>query len=69
MRAKVLAKKIKQNADYIYLKIRRDTMETFCDAAGLYRRDFLGLLDESEKDRKAGRIVKRKSLYELIPKE
>ena len=68
MRAKVLAKKIKQDADYIYLKIRRDTLEAFCDAAGLYSQEFLDLLDESEKDHRAGRVTKRKSLYELIPK-
>ena len=66
MRAKVLAKKTKQDADYIYLKIRRDTLEAFCNAAGLYRQEFLDLLDKSEKDRRAGRVTKRKSLYELI---
>ena len=74
MKTKVLAKKIKQDvcepqsndAEYIYLKIRRDTLEAFCNAAGLYRQEFLDLLDKSEKDRRAGRVTKRKSLYELI---
>ena len=74
MKTKVLAKKIKQDirepqsndADYIYLKIRRDTLEAFCNAAGLYRQEFLDLLDKSEKDHRASRVTKRKSLYELI---
>ena len=66
MRTKVLAKKIKQDGDYIYLKSRKDTLEAFCDTAGLYRQEFLDLLDESEKDHRAGRVTKRKSLYELI---
>jgi len=69
MRAKVLAKKTKQDANYIYLKISRDTLETFCDAAGLYRQEFLDLLDESEKDHRTGRVTRRKSLDELIPKK
>lgn len=64
----MLAKKIKQDADYIYLKIRRDTLEAFCDAAALYRQEFLDLLDESEKDHGAGRVTKHNSLYELITK-
>ncbi|MGE5446641.1 MAG: hypothetical protein ACM3SR_18910 [Ignavibacteriales bacterium] len=64
----MLAKKIKQDADYIYLKIRRDTLEAFCDAAALYRQEFLDLLDESEKDHRAGRVTKHNSLYELITK-
>lgn len=64
----MLAKKIKQDADYIYLKIRRDTLEAFCDAAGLYRQEFLDLLDESEKDHRAGRVTKHNSLYGLITK-
>lgn len=61
-----MAKKIKQDADYLYLKIRREPLEAFCDAAGLYRQEFLDLLDESEKDHRAGQVTKRKSLYELI---
>lgn len=69
MRAKVLAKKTKQDADYIYLKIRRDSLENFCDVAGLYRKEFLDLLDESEKDHRTGRVTIRKSLHELIPKK
>ena len=69
MRAKVLARKTKQDADYIYLKIRRDTLEAFCDAAGLYRQEFLDLLDDSEKDHRTGRVTKRESLYDLISKK
>ena len=69
MRAKLLAKKTKQDADYIYLKIRRDILENFCDAAGLYRQEFLDLLDESENDHRTGRVTIRKSLHELFPKK
>lgn len=69
MMAKVLAKKIKQDTDYIYLKIRRDTLEAFCDAAGLYRQEFLDLLDQSEKDHRAGRVTKRNSLHDIITKK
>jgi len=62
-----LKAKVKRNRnDVITLGIKREDFEAFCAAAGLYRKDFLGLLDASMKDHKAGRVTERKSLYELI---
>ena len=55
--------------DTITLEIRRDDLEAFCGAVGLYRKDFLDLLEASVEDHKEGRITERKSLSELIKKK
>ena len=57
-------KKIKNGK--IRIEISRDEFERFCNSFGFFRKDFLKLLNESEKDHRAGRITKRNSLYELI---
>ena len=60
------AKVVKRTKDSFQFKISKENFESFCDSIGLYRREFLDALDTSEKDHKAARITKRKSLRELI---
>ena len=60
------AKVVKRTKDSLQIKISKQNFESFCDSIGLYRREFLEALESSEKDHRAGRITKRKSLRELI---
>ncbi|MCP9449553.1 MAG: hypothetical protein NNA21_05765 [Nitrospira sp.] len=60
------AKVVKRTRDSFQFEISKENFESFCDAIGLYRREFLEALDASEKDHRAGRVTKRKSLRELI---
>lgn len=50
----------------IRIEISRDEFERFCNTFGFFRKDFLKLLRESEKDHRAGRVAKRESLLELM---
>ncbi len=59
---------IKKTPDSIQFEIDRNSFESFCNAIGLFREEFLHYLDASEKDRRQGRVTKRRSLHELIPK-
>ena len=58
-----LTKKTKHS---IRIEITKANFEAFCHATGLYRQEFLKALDASERDHRAGRVSKRKSLHELI---
>ena len=69
MKTKLKATITKETPKSIYLKINKETFETFCDAAGLYRKEFIELLDLAEEDHKKGRVTKRKSLSELLKDE
>lgn len=69
MSSKLKATITKETPKSIHLEISKENFETFCDAAGLYRKDFLKLLDLSEEDHKKGRITKRESLSELLKDE
>jgi hypothetical protein len=60
------AKVVKRTRDSFQFEISKENFESFCDSIGLYRREFLEALDTSEKDHRAGRVTKRKSLRELI---
>ena len=60
------AKVIKRTKGSFEFRISKDNFESFCNSIGLYRREFLEALDASEKDHRAGRVKKRKSLRELI---
>ncbi|HKO31552.1 MAG TPA: hypothetical protein VJU54_10465 [Nitrospiraceae bacterium] len=60
------AKVVKRTKNSLQIKISKQNFESFCDSIGLYRREFLEALEASEKDHRAGRITKRKSLRELI---
>ncbi|MGR3310177.1 MAG: hypothetical protein ACUZ77_05315 [Candidatus Brocadiales bacterium] len=69
MKTKLKATITKETPKSIHLEIRKETFETFCDAAGLYRKEFIGLLNRAEEDHKKGRVTKRKSLSELLKDE
>jgi hypothetical protein len=58
----------KVSHDKVSFEISRDNFEAFCSAVGLFKPDFLKIMKKSEEDHKAGRVTKRKSLYELIKK-
>lgn len=60
------AKVIKRTKDSFEFRISKENCESFCNSIGLYRREFLAALDSSERDQRAGRITKRKSIRELI---
>jgi len=58
-----LAAEIKKSKNgKIRIEISRDELERFCNTFGFFRKDFLKLLSESEKDHRAGRVTKRNSL-------
>lgn len=60
------AKITKKTKDAIQIEITKERFESFCDAVGLYQKNFFEELDASERDHRAGRVTKRKSLHELI---
>jgi len=66
MGSKLKATIVKERPENIQLEIDKKNFESFCDAAGLFRKDFIKTLGLSEKDHKVGRVKERKSLAELI---
>lgn len=63
---KTLSAELKRvTRDKIRFEITKQNYETFCNAVGLYRKDFIETLKKSEADHKAGRTIKRKSLLEI----
>ena len=60
------ARVTKKTKKSIQIEISKENFESFCDAIGLYRKEFLDALDASEQDHRAGRVIRRKSLRELI---
>ena len=58
----------KVSTDRIRVEITRDNYESFCNAIGLYKKEFVETLKKSEADHKAGRTTKRKSLLEISKK-
>ncbi|MGH7597792.1 MAG: hypothetical protein ACREOI_15690 [bacterium] len=66
MPTKLAAEVKKTKSGKIRIEISRDEFERFCNNFGFFRKDFLKLLRESEKDHQAGRISTRNSLFELI---
>lgn len=60
------AKIIKKTKKSIQIEITKEGFEAFCDAIGLYQKEFLDALHASEQDHISGRVTKRKSLHELV---
>jgi hypothetical protein len=58
----------KVSTDRIRVEITRDNYESFCNAIGLYKKEFIETLKKSEADHRAGRVTKRKSLLEITEK-
>ena len=54
--------------DKVKFEITKNNYEAFCNAVGLYKKEFIEALKKSEADHKAGRITKRKSLLEITEK-
>ena len=66
---KTLSAELKRGTkDKIRFEITKDNYETFCNAVGLYKKDFIETLKKSDADHKAGRITKRESLLEITEK-
>jgi len=66
---KTLSAEIKKvSTDRIRFEITRDNYESFCNAVGLYKKEFIETLKKSEADHRTGRTTKRKSLLEIIEK-
>lgn len=61
-----LKAKLKATRRAVQIEITKENYEAFCDAIGLYNKEFLQALDASEKDHQAKRVTKRKSLRELM---
>ncbi|MCL5978707.1 MAG: hypothetical protein M1147_11465 [Nitrospirae bacterium] len=55
----------KISRDRIRFEITKDNYESFCNAVGLYKKEFIESLKKSEADHRAGRITKRKFLLEI----
>jgi len=53
----------------IQIEISKDKLESFMNSCGIFRKDFLKILEQSEKDHKTSKITRRKSLRELMGKE
>ncbi len=58
----------KINKDKVRFEITKDNYEAFCNAIGIYKKEFLESLKKSEADHRAGRITRRKSLLEITEK-
>ncbi len=66
---KTLSAELKRiNKNKVKFEITRDNYEAFCNAIGLYKREFIEYLKKSEADSRTGRITRRKSLLEIIQK-
>lgn len=66
---KTLSAELKRvSKDKIRFEITKDNYESFCNAVGLYRKEFIEALRKSEADHRARRITKRKSLLEITEK-
>jgi hypothetical protein len=66
---KTLSAELKKvSRDRVRFEITKENYEAFCNAVGLYKKDFIETLKKSEADHKAGRVTKRKSLLEILEK-
>jgi hypothetical protein len=65
MPTKLAAEVKKTKNGKIRIEISRDEFERFCNTFGFFRKDFLKLLHESEKDHQVGRVTRRSSLLGL----
>ncbi|MEW6609487.1 MAG: hypothetical protein AB1414_18930 [bacterium] len=62
---KLCADVVKKDDSRISIEIKKDNFEAFCNAVGLFKKEFLEILDASENDHREGRIKERKSLLEI----
>ena len=60
------AKVTKKTKKSIQIEVSKENFEAFCDAIGLYRKEFLDALEASARDHHTGRVTPRNSLRDLI---
>ncbi|TLY24706.1 MAG: hypothetical protein E6K63_14615 [Nitrospirae bacterium] len=60
------AKITRRTKERLHIEVTKENFEAFCDSVGLYRPEFLEALEASERDHRAERVTKRKSLRALI---
>lgn len=56
---------MRKDVETISVEIKRESFEAFCNAVGLFKKEFLDASDSSENDHKEGRIKERGSLLEI----
>lgn len=57
---KVLSAELRRiSKDKVRFEITKDNYEAFCNAVGLYRKEFMEFLKKSEANHRAGRITAR----------
>ena len=52
----------------IRIEIDKKNFERFCNACGLFKKEFLELLEQSEQDHQQERTTERESLFDLMKK-
>jgi len=57
---------LKRKSDDIVLLDIKEDFESFSSAVGLFRKEFLDILDASDRDSKEGRVKERFSLLEIV---
>ncbi|MEW6102724.1 MAG: hypothetical protein AB1630_02710 [bacterium] len=57
---------IKKDTSTISLEIKKEDFESFCNAIGFFKKEFIELLESSERDHQQKRIKERKSLMEIL---
>jgi hypothetical protein len=50
----------------IRIEIDKKDFENFCNVCGLFRKDFIDILEQSERDHNQGLTTERSSLLEII---
>lgn len=61
-----ITKKAKENKATFIVEFNADRFERIAAAVGMFSNDFLASIDRAEKDVKAGRVHKLKSLADLM---
>lgn len=56
----------RKSDDMVFLEIKKEDFEAFSSAVGLFRKEFLDILDASDRDSKEGRVKERFSLLEIV---
>ena len=66
MGSKLKATVSKTKSGKIRIEFDKNHFENFCNVCGLFRDDFIELLEQSERDYQQGLTTERNSLLEII---
>jgi len=66
MESKLNATISKTKSGKICIEIDKNDFENFCNVCGLFRKDFLNILEQSERDHEQGLTTERNSLLEIV---